>query len=128
MRSSARRRGHRIPFALPANLGGPTGFHHAIDNPESVRFGARSWWCDGTFGGPTFMDFVDERHPADIAFRVGLKGLPALLQLAETYVDLAMRPASLTLDAWAANLQAARERAVALTSPVSRPRSCRVSA
>jgi hypothetical protein len=55
--------------SLPANLGGPMGFHHAIDNPESVRFGARDWWwCDGTFGGPTFLDFVDERHPGFIHF------------------------------------------------------------
>lgn len=36
----------------------------------------------------------------DISFRVGLKGLPALLQLAETYCDLSMAPDSLTLHAW----------------------------
>ena len=53
---------------LPSNLGGPTGFHNAIDNPESPRFGGDFWWCDGNFGGPTFMDFIDERHPGFIHF------------------------------------------------------------
>lgn len=36
----------------------------------------------------------------DISFRIGTKGLGALLQLAETYCDLAMDPATLTLRAW----------------------------
>jgi len=54
--------------SLPSNLGGPMGFHNAIDNPESPRFGGDVWWCDGNFGGPTFMDFIDERHPGFIHF------------------------------------------------------------
>ena len=60
--------GETYAESLPSNLGGPTGFHNAIDNPESPRFGASSWWCDGTFGGPTFLDFIDERHPGFIHF------------------------------------------------------------
>jgi hypothetical protein len=50
--------------SLPSNIGDDrTGFHNAIDNPESVRFGATFWWCDGTFGGPSFVDWIDEQHP-----------------------------------------------------------------
>jgi hypothetical protein len=49
---------------LPSNIGDDlTGFHNAIDNPESIRFGATFWWCDGTFGGPSFVDWIDEQHP-----------------------------------------------------------------
>jgi hypothetical protein len=49
---------------LPSQIGEDrNGFHNAIDNPESVRFGARSWWCDGTFGGPTFVDWINRQHP-----------------------------------------------------------------
>ena len=50
--------------SLPSNIGDDrTGFHNAIDNPESIRFGATFWWCDGTFGAPSFVDWVDEQHP-----------------------------------------------------------------
>jgi hypothetical protein len=49
---------------LPSQIGDDrTGFHNAIDNPESVRFGARWWWCDGTFGGPTLVDWINTQHP-----------------------------------------------------------------
>jgi hypothetical protein len=49
---------------LPSNIGDDlTGFHNAIDNPESVRFGATFWWCDGTFRAPPFIDWIDEQHP-----------------------------------------------------------------
>lgn len=49
---------------LPSHTGDDrSGFHNAIDNPESVRFGATWWWCDGTFGGPTFVDWIDRQHP-----------------------------------------------------------------
>ena len=52
---------------LPAQIGDDrTGFHNAIDNPESPRFGARSWWCDGTYGGPTFLSWLDTRYPGFI--------------------------------------------------------------
>src|SRR5581483_10889759 len=38
--------------SLPSNIGDDlTGFHNAIDNPESPRFGA------------TFVDWIDEQHP-----------------------------------------------------------------
>lgn len=48
----------------------------------------------------------------DIAFRVGLKGLAALLQLAETYADLAMDPETLTLRAWAKGAKGAASAVV----------------
>jgi hypothetical protein len=49
---------------LPSNIGDDrTGFHNSIDNPESVRFGATFWWCDGNFGAPSFLDWIDEQHP-----------------------------------------------------------------
>jgi hypothetical protein len=52
---------------LPSHIGDDrNGFHNAIDNPESVRFGATWWWCDGTFGGPTFFNWIDTQHPGFI--------------------------------------------------------------
>lgn len=49
---------------LPSQTGDDrSGFHNAIDNPESVRFGATWWYCDGTFGGPTFVDYINQTHP-----------------------------------------------------------------
>jgi hypothetical protein len=49
---------------LPSHIGDDrTGFHNSIDNPESIRFGATFWWCDGTFGGPTFVNWIDSQHP-----------------------------------------------------------------
>jgi hypothetical protein len=49
---------------LPTHIGDDrTGFHNSIDNPESVRFGATFWWCDGTFGGATFINWINTQHP-----------------------------------------------------------------
>jgi hypothetical protein len=50
----------------PSHLGGPMGFHNAIDNPESTRWGGDWWWCDGNFGGPTFVEYIDEHSPGFI--------------------------------------------------------------
>jgi hypothetical protein len=27
-----------------------------------VRFGGREWWCNGTFGAPTFLEWIDGQH------------------------------------------------------------------
>ena len=52
---------------LPSHIGEDrSGFHNGIDNPESPRFGATFWWCDGTFGGPTFVNWIDTQHPGFI--------------------------------------------------------------
>lgn len=63
---------------------------------------ARGGLADVTLG---FDDDVDSDGTAwpdapDVAFRVGLDGLSVLRQLAETYVDVAMAPDELRLDAW----------------------------
>jgi hypothetical protein len=64
----------------PSHLGGPMGFHNAIDNPESIRWGAHWWWCDGNFGGPTFVEYIDEHFPGFIhkltkeSLRIGRNG------------------------------------------------------
>lgn len=55
--------------------------------------------------GLEFSDLVDSAGVAwdvapDVGFRVGLDGLAALQQLAETYVDLAMSTTALALRAW----------------------------
>jgi hypothetical protein len=47
----------------PSNRWFPSTFYHSIDNPESGRFGGGSWWCDGTFGGPTFVAWIDTQYP-----------------------------------------------------------------
>ena len=54
--------GETVAELAPSNLGDPDSFHNAIDNPESRRFGANWWWCDGTFGGPTFLAWIDSQH------------------------------------------------------------------
>lgn len=52
------------------------------------------------FSATVDSDGVSWPSTPDISFRIGMKGMAALAQMAETYVDLAMDPASLTLDAW----------------------------
>ncbi|HVJ19854.1 MAG TPA: hypothetical protein VM686_30770, partial [Polyangiaceae bacterium] len=50
----------------PSNRGFADSFYHSIDNPESPRFGGEWMWCDGTFGGPTFVSWIDTQHPGFI--------------------------------------------------------------
>ncbi len=54
------------PRPLPAQPGRAQAFTTPSTTPRARASAADRWWCDGTFGGPTFVDYIDERHPGFI--------------------------------------------------------------